>query len=93
MPYFMLNGSKKLLEADPKRKMASFSMKTTGKFVYISDQPDVTLDKCKWIVVYGDRLIIDRRNGFPERAYYGAASGSSELIVGFQNDDDEGTRP
>ena len=89
MPYFSIDGSKKVIESNPKRKMVSFSMKTSGKFIYITDLPPATLTNCKWIVVHGSPLIIDRNNGFPERAYYAGASGTSELIVGFQNDDEE----
>jgi len=79
----------KLIEVDPRRKWVSFDNKTVGKDVYISDEPGISAIIYKWIIIKGERLIIDRVRGFPERAFYAVGDGSCQVAVGFQNDEEE----
>ena len=75
----------KLIEDNPRRKWVSFTIKTDAKDVFIGDRPKDP----KWVLQKGDMLIIDRRFGFPERAFYATSDGSTQVMVGFQNDDEE----
>lgn len=90
MPLFNLNTTvKTLLEHDPKRKCVWITIKTAGKDVYISDIPGMTNADYKWNLQKGDMLVIDRQNGFPDRAFYGIGDGSVQVLIGSQNEDDK----
>jgi len=77
----------RLIDVNPRRKWVSFTVKTAAKDVFISDEPGIASGQYKWVLQKGDMLLIDRTFGFPERAFYATSDGSTQVIVGFQNEE------
>lgn len=88
MPLVAVNSTEvRLIKRDPRRKWVSFTVKTAAKDVFISDIPGITSTIYKWVIQKGDMLIITREFGFPESAFYAKSDGSTQVIVGFQNEE------
>ena len=89
MPLVTVNTTPvKLIEHNSRRKCVWFSTKTADKDIYISDISGLTNADYKWNLRQGQFLVIDRQNGFPERAFYGIGDGTAYVAVGFQNEDE-----
>lgn len=77
-----------VIEHNAKRKFVSFTNTHAAQTIYLSDDADPKTNTAKWAILSGETLIIDRQNGFPERAYYAIANGGgTDLMVGFQNEE------
>ena len=80
--------SEKIIEANEKRKLLTFTNDHASAIVYLSDEPNPSSTNAKWILYPYETLIFDGEGDKPERAIFGISdTASTNIVVGFQNEE------